>query len=150
MFLEISQNSQDHTCARVFFSIKLRAWGLQLYSERDSGTGIFLWILQNFLEHLFYRTPLVAASEGSATVPKYTSIQTTTSWQYLSTKSLCDIKKNLHYLYTNRFHHDVYLAWCTQFHFFIAEKFMIWKEKYGNEIFSTTLLKNYWKYGYFY
>ena len=25
--------------------------------KRDSGTGILLWILLNFLEHLFYRTP---------------------------------------------------------------------------------------------
>ena len=55
VFLEISQNSQENTCARVSFLIKLQAW--------DSGTGIFLWILQNFLEHLFYRTPPVAASE---------------------------------------------------------------------------------------
>ena len=29
---------------------------LQAY-KRDSGTGIFLWIFQNFWEHLFYRTP---------------------------------------------------------------------------------------------
>ena len=26
--------------------------------KRDSGTGVFLWILQNIQEHLFYRTPL--------------------------------------------------------------------------------------------
>ena len=26
--------------------------------KRDSGTGVFLWILGNFSEHLFYRTPL--------------------------------------------------------------------------------------------
>ena len=25
--------------------------------KRDLGTGIFLWILRNFLEYLFYRTP---------------------------------------------------------------------------------------------
>ena len=31
---------------------------------RHSGVGVSLWILRNFLEHLFYRTPLVAASEG--------------------------------------------------------------------------------------
>ena len=30
-----------------------------------SGTRVFLWILWNFQEHLFYRTPLVAASERS-------------------------------------------------------------------------------------
>ena len=27
MFLEISQNSQENTCARVSFLIKLQAWG---------------------------------------------------------------------------------------------------------------------------
>ena len=31
VFLEISQNSQRNTCARVSFFIKLKAWGLQLY-----------------------------------------------------------------------------------------------------------------------
>ena len=46
VFLESSQNSQENTCARVSFSIKLQASG-------DSGTGVFLWILRNFLEHLF-------------------------------------------------------------------------------------------------
>ena len=43
--LEISQNSQKNTCARVSFLIKLQAWGLK---KRDSGTGVFLWILPNF------------------------------------------------------------------------------------------------------
>ena len=31
VFLEILQNSQEHTCPRVSFLIKLQAWGLQLY-----------------------------------------------------------------------------------------------------------------------
>ena len=31
VFLKISQNSQESTCARVSFFIKLQAWGLQLY-----------------------------------------------------------------------------------------------------------------------
>ena len=43
--------------ARVFFLIKLQASGLQLYLKRDSGTGVFLQILWNFLEPYFYRTP---------------------------------------------------------------------------------------------
>ena len=50
MFLEISQNSQENTCARFYFLIKLQ--------KRDSGTGVFLRILRNFFEHFFYRTPL--------------------------------------------------------------------------------------------
>ena len=55
LFSKISLNSQENTCARVSFLIKLQ---LQLYWKRDSGTGVFLWILRNFKEHLLYRTPL--------------------------------------------------------------------------------------------
>ena len=55
---EISQNSQENTCARVSFLIKLQISGLQLYWKKDSGTGGFLWILRNFWEHRFHRTPL--------------------------------------------------------------------------------------------
>ena len=51
VFLESSQNSQENTCARASFLIKLQArkhlcQGLQLYYKRDS--GVFLWILQTF------------------------------------------------------------------------------------------------------
>ena len=42
------QNSQENTCARVSFLIKLQGWYLQLYLKRDSGLGVFLWNLQNF------------------------------------------------------------------------------------------------------
>ena len=47
VLLQILQNSQENTCARASFLIKLPA------SKRDSGT---------FEERRFYRTPLVAAS----------------------------------------------------------------------------------------
>ena len=57
VFLKISQNSQKNACAGFSFLIKLQIWELQLYSKRDSGTGVSLWILWNFEEHLFYRTP---------------------------------------------------------------------------------------------
>ena len=42
VFLEISQNLQENTCARVSFLIKLQALRLQLYEKRDSGTGVLL------------------------------------------------------------------------------------------------------------
>ena len=48
MLLNISQNLQENTCARVSSLIKLQGWGLQLYLKRDSGTGVFLWLLLNF------------------------------------------------------------------------------------------------------
>ena len=36
MFLKISENWQKNTCVKVFFLIKLQAWGLQLRLKRDS------------------------------------------------------------------------------------------------------------------
>ena len=39
VLLEISQNSQENTCTRASFLIKFQA-------KRDSGTGVFLWILR--------------------------------------------------------------------------------------------------------
>ena len=44
-----------HLCQSLFFN---KVAGQQLYLKRDPDTGVFLWILQNFQEHLFYRTPL--------------------------------------------------------------------------------------------
>ena len=61
VFLEISQNSQENTCARVSFLIKLQVAPAALLKKR-------LWhrrFLANFCEisknTFFYRTPLVAA-----------------------------------------------------------------------------------------
>ena len=45
VFLEISQNSQESTCARVSFLIKLQARLRCNKVTRDSGTGVFLSIL---------------------------------------------------------------------------------------------------------
>ena len=59
VFLKISQNSQENTCAGVSFLIKLQKSGLQHYLKRDSSTGEFCKIFNNTF---FYRTPPVAAS----------------------------------------------------------------------------------------
>ena len=48
VFLQISKNSQENTCVRVSFLIKLQVWGLHLYYKGGSGTVAFLWILRNF------------------------------------------------------------------------------------------------------
>ena len=48
-------------CWSLFFKIKLQAWRPVTY-KRDSFTNVFLWILQIFLECLFYRIPPVSAS----------------------------------------------------------------------------------------
>ena len=44
MFLEISQNSQENTCARVSFLIFNKVAGLRpaTFLKRDSGTNVFL------------------------------------------------------------------------------------------------------------
>ena len=39
-----------------YFLIKLQAWITGTSLKRDSSAGVFLWILRNFLEHLFWRT----------------------------------------------------------------------------------------------
>ena len=41
VFLKISQNSQENTCARAFFNNVVDI-DLQLYYKKDSGTGVFL------------------------------------------------------------------------------------------------------------
>ena len=55
VFLRFLQNSQESACTKVTFLIKLQA--------EDSGTGVFLWILQNFYEHLFHRNTLLTRKE---------------------------------------------------------------------------------------
>ena len=83
VLLKILQNLQENTCPRASVLTKFNSLcfdnfrnfakltgkhlhlslflnkvvGLQLYWKRNSGTGVFQWILQNFEEHLFYRTP---------------------------------------------------------------------------------------------
>ena len=47
-FLEILQNSQGNTCARVPFLIKQHVEVCNFIKKRDSGTGVFLRILPNF------------------------------------------------------------------------------------------------------
>ena len=42
VFLEISQNSQKNTCARVSFLIKLGAETCNFIKKKDFGTGVLL------------------------------------------------------------------------------------------------------------
>ena len=53
--LKTSQTPQDNICVWV-------SWPAALL-KRDFDTDVFLWNWQNFLEHLFYRTATVGASE---------------------------------------------------------------------------------------
>ena len=52
MFLKMSQYSQQNTCVGVSFS-EIVACN---FTKINSGTGVFLWILQNFKEHIFSKT----------------------------------------------------------------------------------------------
>ena len=64
MFLEISQNSLEKTCARDFFLIDSCLRPATLL-KRASGTGVFLEFSKIFKNTFFNRTPPVAASRFS-------------------------------------------------------------------------------------
>ena len=59
VFLKIWQYSQKNTCVGVYFRWSCRPEGLHFYWRKDSNTGFFLWILRNYWEQFFYRTPSV-------------------------------------------------------------------------------------------
>ena len=48
----------ENPFARISFLIKLQEKACNFIKKRGSDTSAFLWILRNFLELVFYRTPL--------------------------------------------------------------------------------------------
>ena len=54
VFLKISQNSQENTCAGVSFLIKLQASCLQRYLKRDSSHSCFPVNFVKFLRKPFF------------------------------------------------------------------------------------------------
>ena len=48
----------ENPFARISFLIKLQEKACNFIKKRGSDTSVFLWILRNFLELDFYRTPL--------------------------------------------------------------------------------------------
>ena len=58
MFLKILQNSQENTCAKVSFLIKLQAPNLQFYFKKASSAGAFsrefyeIFTSTYFVEHM--------------------------------------------------------------------------------------------------
>ena len=56
LFLKTLQYSQENTCDGGSFSVKMQDFGPVTLLKRDSNTGVFLWILQNFQEHLSWKT----------------------------------------------------------------------------------------------
>ena len=80
VFLKISQNSQENTCARVYFLTKLQAWGLHLYCAQACNFIIKYTLAPvNFAK--FSKTPFfygilpVAASDFIAVVPFFNFAQ---------------------------------------------------------------------------
>ena len=101
MFLGISQNSQENTCSRVSFLIKLQAWGMQLYLKRDSVTSDFLGEFCKISKNAFsYRTTPVAASACEYfTVNRAFCWEGKTSWE----KRKENLNKITNFLWENNF-----------------------------------------------
>ena len=53
IFLGIFQNLQENTYDGIYILIKIKALILKRNCEKDA----FLWVLPNFYEQVFYRTP---------------------------------------------------------------------------------------------
>ena len=85
VFLEISQNSHENTCARISFLIKRVPATLLKNRLRHM---CFLWILQIFYEHLIYRTLL-----GDCFCPFYSLF----FWWFSSTPTYYIAKKTVSY-----------------------------------------------------
>ena len=54
VFLKISQYSQENTCARVSFIMKLQVSVCNFINKKTLEQVFYLWTLWNFWEHLFY------------------------------------------------------------------------------------------------
>ena len=63
------QNLQENIFDAVSFLIKLQAWGLGLFSEKDPGLGVFLWFFQNF-KNTFLQNSLKKSIEEHFNRPK--------------------------------------------------------------------------------
>ena len=74
MLLEISQNSVENTCTRVFFNNGVGLMPATLL-KKDSDTGAFLQILQNFFQLIFLHL-LATASVVSVTTIAYYLVYT--------------------------------------------------------------------------
>ena len=83
VFLKISQNSQENTCARVYFLTKLQTWGLHLYCAQACNfikkytlAQVFSCeFCEIFKNTFFYGTPPAAASDFIAVVPFFNFAQ---------------------------------------------------------------------------
>ena len=77
MFLKFHKTHRK-TSAPESLLIKLQASDLQLYQKRDSGTGVFLWMLWNFLERVIRKYVTTHKLLPSATTQNHQKPSTTT------------------------------------------------------------------------
>ena len=63
MFLKVLVKFTPKHLCWVLFVNKIAGWKPATSSNRDSGTGAFLWVLRNSWEDLFYKDLGTAASE---------------------------------------------------------------------------------------
>ena len=76
--------------------------GFQLYLKRCSGTGVILWILQNFQDHLFYRASPMAGSAFSWRLP-----DCCLTWYFHSINYAWKLM-SIHYLLSNGFDYKIW------------------------------------------
>ena len=91
VFSDISQNSQENTCARVSLPATLL--------KKDSGTGIFQWILRNSKEYDCYRKPLDDCFWLFHRHPRQKHIQDCRKHLKWRVPQQCLSPKNLNYCY---------------------------------------------------
>ena len=65
VFLEISDNSQENTCARVSFLLKLQAGAYKFIKKETLAQVSFCEFCKISKNTFFYRAPLMAASENT-------------------------------------------------------------------------------------
>ena len=65
VFLQISQYSQENTCARVSFLITLQASGCNFIKKEALAQALFLEFCEISENTVSYKTPLVVASEDN-------------------------------------------------------------------------------------
>ena len=71
VFLKIWHNSQENTCARIYFLIKLQACN---FIKKETLAQVFSCVFcKNFQNTFFYRTPPVAASLSTRQILKANS-----------------------------------------------------------------------------
>ena len=85
VFLETLQNSQENTCARVSFLIKLQALACN-FVEKQTLSQVFSWVFCEISkDNLSYRTPPMAASVWTSYISSiYILCLGERRWRFLS------------------------------------------------------------------